>query len=181
MTKILIFSAFFILSNTNAQTKLVSYKSHSGNMKNFVSTNLGVMDGNLGHAPERMVTSARLDSVLILDDHKSIIVTSNVCKTRSNNKSSVWQPGRDTVVDNRVFQMKNLDSMKSVLQSDYFFKNDMDSVVFMKFDNRKKKFRNVTPKTKVKSKLSNNKMNYGVAFGLLLVSGAAGWWGIRKR
>lgn len=181
MTKLLLFSAFFLGLNSQAQTKLVSYKSHSGDIKNIAREDLASLDGNLGIAPERMITSARLDSVLILDEHKSVIVTSRVCKSRITDKSSKWKPGRDTVTDSRVFQMKNLDSMKSVLRSDYFFKNDMDSVVFMKYDARKKKFKNVTPKTKMKDKSKSSKMNYGVAFGLLLISGAAGWWGVRKK
>ncbi|AYN01795.1 hypothetical protein EAG08_17180 [Chryseobacterium sp. 3008163] len=58
-----------------SQTKLISYKSHSGDMKYFeksiVEDRYNINYSNLGVLPERYVTNSKLDSVIIIDDKKA--------------------------------------------------------------------------------------------------------------
>lgn len=58
-----------------SQTKLISYKSHSGDMKYFeksiVEDSYNANYSNLGVAPERFVNNSKLDSVIIINDKKA--------------------------------------------------------------------------------------------------------------
>lgn len=147
----LIFSSCQIFS----QTKLISYKSHSGNMeyfeKSIVENSFNTNYSNLGMAPQRFVTNSKLDSVIIIDDKKSVIVTSNFCKIRGNSNPEKWNPGRDTVYNHSVFSDDNIDSVKKVLKSEYNFQNDIDSTVFLKYDKKTKEYKPITSKKVIKT------------------------------
>lgn len=145
----------FSTSQMNAQTKLISYKSHSGNMeyfeKSIVENNHNTNYSNLGMKPERYVTNSKLDSVIIIDDKKSVIVTSNYCKIRGNSNPKQWKPGRDTVYNHPVFSRENIESVKNELRKDYNFQNDLDSTVFLKYDKKTKEYKPITSKKVIKS------------------------------
>lgn len=147
----LVFSSFQVFS----QTKLISYKSHSGDMKYFeksiVEDSYNTNYSNLGVAPQRYVTNSKLDSVIIIDDKKSVIVTSNYCKIRGNANPEKWKPGRDTVYNHPIFSDDNIDNVKKVLKSEYNFQNDIDSTVFLKYDKKTKEYKPITSKKVIKT------------------------------
>ena len=157
--KKLSFLLFFALVFSNcqiyAQTKLISYKSHSGDMKyfekNIVEDRYNTNYSNLGMKPERYVTNSKLDSVIIIDDNKSVIVTSNFCKTRISETPEKWRAGRDTVYNHPVFSDDNLENVKKVLKSEYNFQNDVDSIVFLKYDKQTKLYKPISAKRKIKA------------------------------
>ncbi|MBO6183382.1 MAG: hypothetical protein J6O88_01655 [Chryseobacterium sp.] len=147
----LVFSSCQIFS----QTKLISYKSHSGDMKYFeksiVADSYNTNYSNLGMAPQRYVTNSKLDSVIIIDDKKSVIVTSNYCKIRGNGNPEKWKPGRDTVYNHPIFSDDNIDNVKKVLKSEYNFQNDIDSTIFLKYDKKTKEYKQIPTKKVIKS------------------------------
>lgn len=127
-----------------SQTKLISYKSHSGSSKNFekaLKKNLfNINESNFGMAPQRFVRNSNLDSVILLSDNVAIMVTSETCNWEDydggdKSTKNLWSAGRDTVYDHPVFTTKNtLKSVKSTLKEEYYFANSIDSVVFIGFD-----------------------------------------------
>lgn len=144
------------------QTKLISHKSHSGNLSTFgfsVENNLFDMGAsNFGVAPERDVVASQLDSVIFLSKDKAIMITSEYCRSRYRrvndtvDNKKLWQAGRDTVYNHQLFSQKHsLDSIKSVLKSQYNFQNEIDKVVFIGYDNDKKALRKENRKKKKKS------------------------------
>ncbi|WP_404986844.1 hypothetical protein ACI513_07665 [Chryseobacterium sp. M5] len=147
----LVFSSCQIFS----QTKLISYKSHSGDMKYFeksiVEDSYNNNYSNLGVAPQRYITNSKLDSVIIINDKKSVIVTSNYCKIRGNSNPEKWKPGRDTVYNHPIFSDDNIDNVKKVLKSEYNFQNDIDSTVFLKYDKKTKEYKPITSKKVIKT------------------------------
>ncbi|OBW42750.1 hypothetical protein AB670_00834 [Chryseobacterium sp. MOF25P] len=147
----LVFSSCQIFS----QTKLISYKSHSGDMKYFeksiVENSFNTNYSNLGMAPQRYVTNSKLDSVIIIDDKKSVIITSNYCKIRGNSNPEKWKPGRDTVYNHPVFSQENVEAVKKELKRDYNFQNDLDSTVFLKYDKKTKEYKLITSKKVIKT------------------------------
>lgn len=149
------FALIFSSCQFFSQTKLISYKSHSGNMeyfeKSIVEDNYNTNYSNLGMAPQRYVTNSKLDSVIIIDDKKSVIVTSNYCKIRGNSNPEKWKPGRDTVYNHPIFSRENIESVKNELRKDYNFQNDLDSTVFLKYDEKTKEYKPITPKKVIKT------------------------------
>ncbi len=153
---ILLFSAYSF-----SQTKLISYRSHSGNtsfFKEAVEKNLFDMGlSNMGEVPIRRVTNAQLDTVIYVSPNKSVMVTSEYCDTFplmqytdsltsdsvfENYKirgSRFWKAGKDTLYSHPLFSKKNkLDSIKHVLKHEYNFRNDIEDVIFIGFDNESK-------------------------------------------
>jgi hypothetical protein len=147
---------FFCLFSTISlsQTKLISHKSHSGTNANFriaLEENLfDIGDSNLGDVPYREVKNAQLDTVIYISKGKSVMITSEYCKVenryhRINEDKSLgdfWKKGTDTVFDHPLFSKKHsLDSIKDVLKKQFHFKNDIDKVIFIGFDNKLQKHR----------------------------------------
>jgi len=160
--------------NAFSQTKLISYKSHSGDMKYFeksiVEDSYNTNYSNLGMAPERFVTNSKLDSVIILDNKKSIMVTSLFCKNRRNGNTEKWKAGRDTVYNHAIFSSENIDSVKNILRRDYNFQNDIDSTVFLKYDSKTKKYKLISIKKAIKkAEIKNSKSTEEMMY-LLVVS-----------
>jgi hypothetical protein len=147
MSKIIIALCFCIavVLNANSQTKKIAFKSHSGNMVNFedaFATNLFYMgNSNFGAAPVRDIIDAQLDSVIFICDTAAIMVTSQYCRkrdrvTRVQQKQTLWNAGKDYVYHHPLFSRKHsLDSIKQVLQLQYYFKNPISKVVFVGYDN----------------------------------------------
>lgn len=139
-----------------SQTKLISHKSHSGSDAEFrmaLENNLfDTENSNLGQAPNRYERNAVLDSVIYVSDEKTILVTSQFCveSDREDYKiisSKKWSAGKETVYHHNLFSKKHsLDSIKAVLKTQYSFRNDIDKVVFVGYDNQAEK-----PKKKKKS------------------------------
>jgi len=97
---------------------------------------------NLGMAPRPRIKLASLDSVIYLTDSTSIMVTSNYCSYDSTIRyAELWMPGKDTVVDHPLFSEQHaLDSIKTNLKTEYHFANNIDSVVFVGYDNNSEVF-----------------------------------------
>ncbi|WP_143754080.1 hypothetical protein [Chryseobacterium sp. 52] len=186
MKTICSFFALILSTFLFSQTKLIAFKSHSGNSENFstaVSGNLFDANfSNLGVAPERYIKDAKLDSVIILNEEESILVTSSARKVVPTGVKREWQPGREVVRNSALFSKKNIDSVKSVLKRDYYFVNDMDSVVFVEYDQQNKSYKEIKsakPKSKPKKEKSE-KAPRGLLLGILMLSGASGFYSWKK-
>lgn len=131
-----------------AQTKLIFHKSHSGSGASFVKT-INSNYSSFGKAPVREVKKAMLDSVIYLTDTSAVMVTSEYC-TRTNvyspeeaegtpkakYRGNLWHAGRDTVYNHPLFSRKHaLDSIKMVVATEYYFRNNIDSTQFVGYDN----------------------------------------------
>jgi hypothetical protein len=133
-------SMLFFITNYSAQTKIIAHKSHSGNTRTFSKGYQKMLfdigSSNFGHAPQRIVKRARLDSLIFLTDTSQVMVTSYSCTKNTNNQSSIWKPGRDTVYNHPLFSKKySLDSIKLVLKDQYFFENPIENIVFINYTN----------------------------------------------
>lgn len=132
-----------------SQTKLIFHKSHSGSSASFVKT-INSNYSNFGRAPVREVKNAMLDSVIYLSDSSAIMVTSEYCvrkgdyspaetegTTKTRNQGKLWRAGRDTVYNHPLFSRKHsLDSIKMIVATEYYFKNSIDDVRFVGYDNK---------------------------------------------
>lgn len=160
-----------------SQTKLIAFKSHSGTSIHFntaVSENLFDANfSNLGIVPKRMVTDAKLDSVIILNENESILVTSSASRRLSAGVKKEWKPGRETVRNNKLFSKKNIDSVKQVLKKEYYFVNDMDSVVFMEYDKIKNSYKEIKPAIQKPQQEKPDKMPKGLLLGIVMLSGVS--------
>lgn len=170
-----------------SQTKLISYKSHSGNMRNFSADAIDIGEGNLGMIPQRLVRTAKLDSVIYVNKDESILITSSTCKTRFGEESK-WKPGREVVHNSKLFSSKNIDSVKTVLKEQYNFQNNIDDVIFSGFPKTSdKEIRKIKRAKKEalrnkKSTTENSKKNRETPYyiGLLLMTSLAGVYSWKK-
>ena len=130
----------FLCLHSHAQTKLIAHKSHSGRSDNFIAALEndwpGIAESNFGMAPDPTVYTAKLDSVIYIGDSTAVMVTSNYCSNPRRNKTGLWRAGRDTVHKHYLFSKRHaLDSIKQVLTLQFYFKNNMDSTIFIGYDN----------------------------------------------
>lgn len=157
----MLFLSFFSVM-VLAQTKLIAHRSHSGSNANFremLDNDLfDVSDSNFGAAPQRLVKNATLDTVIYISAEKAIMVTSEYCSyvdrfeepnAKEKFSRSLWKKGKDTVIEHPLFSRSHsLDSIKDILRQQYYFKNNIDSVVFIGFDNKVKKYKKESRKKK---------------------------------
>lgn len=146
----IVFIAFLCLAafSVKAQTKKIAFKSHSGNMANFhaaLENDLFETDhSNFGHAPQRNVVTAQLDSLIFVSDTMAILVTSEYC-TRTDwvtekpvTDPKLWKAGREVALNHPLFSRQHsLDSIKKVIAEKYNFKNPVEKVIFVGYDNKK--------------------------------------------
>ena len=162
MRKLMILFLSFFSVMVLAQTKLIAHRSHSGSNANFremLDNDLfDVSDSNFGAAPQRLVKNATLDTVIYISAEKAIMVTSEYCSyvdrfeeqnAKEKFSRSLWKKGKDTVIEHPLFSRSHsLDSIKDILRQQYYFKNNIDSVVFIGFDNKVKKYKKESRKKK---------------------------------
>ena len=163
MKTFLIFTLISFSSVVFSQTKIIAHKSHSGSKKTFSKllkeNDLG--SSNFGVAPEVDIKRAQLDSLIFVNDTTQIMVTSIICSNRrgedaitegwshiknkkikaqeisEDKKTSVWEPGRDTVYNHRIFSNKNdLRYIKVLLDSKYYFTKPAEEVVFVGYSDK---------------------------------------------
>ncbi len=172
---------------SNAQTKLIAYKSHSGNSVDF--TNAVSEDffdsnvSNFGIIEKHFEFEEKIDSVIFIDDNKSVIVSSRVANKKYASSKNM-NSRKDTLHNNPYLNFKNLDNINKNLNDNLInFNQDIDKVIFLKYDADKKTYKNVTPKTKkVKKKKNQESSNSNATlFGFLLISSAVGFLGIRRK
>lgn len=166
----------FIYTGLLAQTKVIAYKSHSGNMANFkiaFEENLFDMDNsNFGQAPQRNVKTAQLDSVIFISDSITLLVTSEFCKWQGQDEkeAKLWQPGQEIVKNSPLFSRKHsLDSIKGVISQEYGFRNSVNKVVFVGYDNKSGRYKdnNIIP-ILVSPNDNNNQSPFGPAFVFII-------------
>jgi hypothetical protein len=134
------------------QTKLIEHRSHS--MNTFFSV---YSAGNFGMAPEKFIRTARLDSLIVINDTVALMVTSEFCKGVRSEKERLWKPGRDSVFHHPVFTKKNdIKTIKNVIRTTYNFRNNVDEVVFIGFEEQNPKN---TVKKDEQGKTLNNPTN----------------------
>ncbi len=156
------------LGNIQGQTHLISHKSHSGKTSHFkiaLKKNSSISD--FGEAPNPFVRRALLDSLIYVDDTTAVMITTETCFNRfeKDSDTTVWKEGTDTVYHHPLFHLKHdLDSVKDKLKNRYHFKNDVEEVVFIGYDNgesllskkekrkKKKKEKKVLKKKKAEQK-----------------------------
>lgn len=150
------FSQTDIIDLRSRSASLKSYKKATDMSKfDHVSSNFGM-------APMPEVRTAVLDSVKALSDTVAVMYTSNYCsrsfrqeplfyldsngeqhslqspsKVRPNPRvGHLWQPGVDTVFFHPLFSRRHsLDSVKRVIDDQYYFNLPSDSIRFIGFDN----------------------------------------------
>lgn len=136
------------LFRVEAQTKLIEFKSHSGNVSHFKTaleeSIFGLERSNFGEAPMRTIRNAHLDSLIFLNDTAAVMVTSEICTRQTwrgdNRDSVIWKAGRDTVLYHPLFtQQHRLDSIQEVLDDQYHFNNEAKEVIFIGYDNQPEK------------------------------------------
>jgi hypothetical protein len=166
---ILILLIISLIDTCAAQTKLIAHKSHSGNSLSFrellKSNNPALKTSNFGDIPQPEIKTARLDSLIFVNDTCQIMVTTEVCTDRfggeaitqewnhqkngwqkaievsKDKKSSVWKSGRDTVYHHALFsQNESLDYVRTTLKSRYHFVNKAECAVFVGYSNNDKAF-----------------------------------------
>ncbi len=135
----------FIGFATQAQTKEIAFKSHSGNMKNY-SISLGhniFSDGsNFGLPSHRNYT--KLDSVIYISAVRTVIVESIYSSDWMHpiDSATFSYFRRDTVKNHPLYAQKHsLDSIKKVLENNRTFSNKIEEVVFVGYDNKKPKIK----------------------------------------
>lgn len=152
MKTILLFVLVALSSLLQAQTKVIAFKSHSLHMEHFLTAledpthNLSAH--NLGAAPQPFIKTAVLDSVIFINDSAAIMVTSEYCQKNPWYSSrpaldvpsgkTLWTSGSDTVYHHPLFtQQHALDSIKTELKHHYYFRESIDSTVFVGYDNKR--------------------------------------------
>ena len=147
-----------------AQTDIIEMRSRNASLKKYERTikynNFDHVASNFGAAPTIRVKTAVLDSVKCISDSVAIMYTSNYCWNAPRTRSLVeevrnrqqgqvpeqryveqgigklWQPGADTVINHPLFSHKHsLDSVKQVIDRDYYFNLPSDSIEFIGYDN----------------------------------------------
>lgn len=157
LTVVINFIAIFAFS----QTKLIHHKSHSGSAENFtlsIENNLfDIEESNFGQAPQMIIKTAALDSLIYLTDTSTIMVTREICRDeyRPKAKPEIWKAGRDTVYNHTLFTLKyELDSIKKTLEELYNFQNPVKEMTFVGYANEEPKLKVPTKKDlkKIKKK-----------------------------
>lgn len=177
----------FISTILFSQTKLIAYKSHSGNMNHFetsVSKNIfDANESNLGNPP---ITLVKIDSVIILEDGKAIV--------KSNRES--WQHGKkdrriDTIALKNSEKMKiSNEGLKSLIDEEMHHRSNWievknDSTVYLQYNPKTKTYKKLeTEKPKPQIKKSEIKkeslMKNGLIILVFIISGFAALHSWRK-
>ena len=176
------FLAFLISISIFSQTKLIAFKSHSGNSADFnTAVSEDLFDANFSNLGDSrpFYEKTKLDSVIILEDGESVLVTRSA-GILFNDKKEEWQPGRKVVQNRALFSKKNIDSVKTVLKNEFKFVNDMDSVVVVEYSKKNKSYKVIKPAVAKPEKEKSGKIPKGLLLGILMFSGASGFYSWKK-
>jgi hypothetical protein len=196
MRQLFIVILFFSSTVIQAQTKKIAFKSHSGNNENYsIALEYNLFDignSNFGNAPQRDVKTAQLDSVIFISDSITFLVTSEYCKLKGQDEkqAKLWQAGKETMYKHPLFSKKHsLDSIKSVIAEQYSFRNPVEKVIFVGYDNKTKKHKKNSIVPFVTQPDENGQAPFGPQFililcliiGLSLLGAFTSWWFYRSR
>lgn len=168
-------------------------RSRNASVKNYHRTSRVDLDhvpSNFGMQRDPMVRNAVLDSVKCISDSVAIMYTSYYCSSQDYSPSiaftyddegkstrtysnprvgSKWEPGVLRVYNHPLFRHQHsLDSVKEVLDRDYYFNLPADSIKFIGFDNVKEQVKEDTA-APVKMKRKKNTSDGGLELILLLL------------
>jgi hypothetical protein len=146
MNKTLTLFSLFSIGLCIAQTKTIYSKRHFVLDKNnsTVFTHHDHITSNFGAAPERWARNSKLVKVTLLNDTCAIMTTEEDCYETYSRTETKWRAGSDTVYNHAIFCAKiPVDSMRTILNEQYYFTNDMSKVQFDGFENSKKAERNI--------------------------------------
>lgn len=168
-----------------AQTDIIELRSRSRALKNYerfsnskrsdhISSNFGVLplSETMGHVEFIEPTNAVLDSVKIISDNAVVMYTSRSCLRIPTelNSDIPWRPGADTILDHPLFRYRHkLDSVKMVLDRDYYFSLPADSVKFIGFDNGEVNLQEVEEINDTKMKRSKKHRKSSIGWALLFL------------
>jgi hypothetical protein len=137
---IFIFVLSFLCFSAQAQTKLISHKSHSGSKVTFktaLDANLfDISESNFG-APGWFDSTSRLDSIVHVNDSIALVyrksaMSGNWDEMRDEEK---WKPFIDTLVHHELFSQKHaLQDIRMRMRQYYEFRNWVDDVKFVGYD-----------------------------------------------
>ena len=136
-----------------AQTKLISFKSHSGNMKYFrtaFENNLFDLDASDFGEPQADRYRV-LDSVISISDTRSVFVYSVFGKT-----------GRDTLNFPLLAKRHSLDSIKPLLIKYYHYAGATKDITFVSFDNNTAAYKAELKKKQKKAKKEGKKQQKSI-------------------
>ncbi len=138
------------------------------NFKIAREENLFDMDNsNFGQAPQRDVKTAQLDSVIFISDSVTLLVTSEYCKRQGQDEkeAKLWRPGKEKLINNPLFSRNHsLDSIKGVIAQEYGFRNSVNKVVFVGYDNKSGKYKDNNILPVFISPNDNNQSPFGPQF-----------------
>jgi len=144
MKSILALLFSIIITTSFAQTKLIAFKSHSGNMKNFdlaLNNELFDNEGSNFGGPVPIRTYY-LDSVIYISSSASVRIQKVYSRFNNEPKDSARfiRIEKDTLYNDPLFSKNHsLDSIKSVLKTSKQYDNNIKKAVFIGYDNKKTK------------------------------------------
>jgi hypothetical protein len=126
-----------------AQSKRIGFLSHSGRAANFETalaheSLFGTAASDFGEAPDPFIRNVHLDSLIALDEHRIVMVSSGTCTNiyDKDRAPHAWSPGRDTIIDHPDFgNIHQLNMAKNILQNQYYFDHTQPTV-FVGYDNQ---------------------------------------------
>jgi len=170
MKYLLSFIFAILLYSTIAQTPRIMHKRMGGTHENFLATlqnpNTPIRQSNFGLPPTIFVKRAVIDSIIVINDSSVLVVTSHqileefgfgrydydtlagafVCpdsmmqKSLTYDSTGVWKPGRDLMVNHKVFTpVLSCEEIMNALRYQYGLYNATQNTVFIGFDCSPKK------------------------------------------
>jgi hypothetical protein len=134
----------FIIISTScfAQTKLIAFKSHSGNMDNFnisLENELFNEEGsNFGNPPYKKIY--HLDSIIYISESVSVLVKREYQYPWNGSKDSAEfiKTTKDTLLNDPVFTKKHsLDNIRHLLKKQLFYEYDTKNTILVGYDKKK--------------------------------------------
>ncbi len=173
MKKFSFLFAIFISTFLFSQTKLIAFKSHSGNMNHFetsVSKNFfDVNESNLGNPP---ITKVMIDSVIILEGNKAVVKSN-----RENwNQNGKGDRRIDTIALKNFKKKKTYnDSLKLQVNEEMYNRSSWiaiknDSTVYLQYNSKTKTYKKLEKeKPKPQIKKSEIKKESLIKNGLIIL------------
>jgi hypothetical protein len=154
---IFIFTFFFLCFSAEAQTKLISHKSHSGSKSSFktaLDANLFDMGASNFGAPGWFDATTRLDSIVHVND-STVLVYRKTAEEGSWDEmqdEKNWKPFIDTLVHHDLFSQKHaLQNIRQRIRQYYEFRNWVDDVKFVGYDDELPAGRKATTPAEIKT------------------------------
>ena len=166
--------AIFISTFLFSQTKLIAYKSHSGNMNHFetsVSKNIfDVNESNIGLPSWK----TKVDSVIFIENDKAVVVTKT---TRFQNDNEKGKRKTDTISLKYSQKNMNFDSVEAQLRNKNIYEIiQNETPVFIKdnpknSNHKKQKISKTKPQIKKSEIKKESVLKNGLMILVFIISG----------